>query len=452
MRTHIKPVFIFYLIVVLVISSCASRRLANKAEEMEQEGMHEEAAEFYYQALVENTSNTDALAGLKRTGEKRLSNKLARFEEAYNQQNNREAVYYYLDAQEYYEKVKSVNVNLNFPSVYNGYYNEVSELYLEDKYFEAVNHLDDGSFSRAESLFREIKEIEPNYRDVNEQIDKAIYEPVYREGLFLMENREYRDAYYKFDKIINNLGTYRDSHNLRKESLEKGSFTITLAPAKYPPIRRGVEINLENEVLNKLQNLDNPFIRLIEKSGVYERVAGRDESSFGLATTDATLYCEVNSFNYQPGELDEEEKRGYLKREVEKEDYETGEKYYETEYVKVTYKEYEKNRSVTLTVSFRLINERSGEIYISGSKTFNTQDKINYAKYRGNEDSLVPGYWKHQRRDSDEDVISDSRRAVNQLRELLNSRQEIKDQRLLISEAVNNASIFIAEEVNETIN
>jgi len=439
---------IFGLIAVLVLSSCMTRRLVREAEDLEKKGDYVSAAELYHQALSRRSSNDDARSGFRRTGTIVLQEKLSNFNRAYNDQRNREAVYNYLDAKDFYNKAKSVNVNLNFPSIYHEYYNEVKNLYLEDRYFEAYNHLQNESFSQAETIFREIIRLQPNYRDAREQLNIAIYEPVYRESLNLMDNREYRAAYFRLKEITNNLGTYKDSHELKRECIEKGSYTIAVAPIINNSSRRGIERNIESQIINKLNLINNPFLRLVDKTVVSQDEV---ESTMVAVAPDAILFSEINSFDYTPGRLEETEKRGYLKRVVEYKDDETDEIRRRTEYSKVTYSEFEQQRSVSMNFSYRLVDDRTGRILNSGTRTFRARDRIHYAVYGGDSDNLVPGYWKHRRRDSEEDVIRDSRRHVRDLQALLDSRKEIKSYETLVADIFESASEYVSSNINRYI-
>ncbi len=448
----------FILIIILGIGvlcgSCATRKLLKQAAKMEESGLFPEAAELYYQVLLRKSDNLTAITGLKRAGEFTLGRKLGDFNRAYNEQKNKEAVHYYLDAKSYHERAKKVGVDLNFPSFYHDYYNEVKDIYLEDKYFEAMNYLQNEAFTQAENALREIVRIQPNYRDAREQLNIAVYEPVYREALNLMDNSRFRDAYFRFENIISSMGTYKDVHDLRQEALDKGSVTIALAAVKNSTSQRSIETNIENEIINSIQSLNNPFIRLVDQTKAQSGVAARrtqEQSTIRFAAPDATLYCEITSFSYDAGRLRETTQTGYLKKRVRYKNPETERTEYRTEYDKVNYKEFQMSRTVNLTISFRLINERSGEILSSGSRSIRAADEIHYATYGGENNNLVPGFWKSRTSDSDEDVIRDNRRDVQALQALLNGRNQIKDYNSLASEVFKNSSGFVATEINKFV-
>ena len=432
-----------------LIPSCTTKKMIKKASKFEQSGMHSDAAEIYYQVLLRKKTNIDALTGLKRSGEFTLGAKLSQFNRAYNEQKNKEAVHYYLDAQAYHEKIKRVGVQLNFPSFYTEYYNEVKDIYLEDKYFEGMNYLNNEAFVQAERAFREIIKIQPTYKDTKEKLNIAVFEPIYRESLVLMENGKYREAYFKIDNIITNLGTYKDSHDLRRECLDKGSVSIAINPVKNSSNQRGIETQIENMIIVGIQNQNNPFIKLIDQTKSSRDITAK--STVLYAAPDATLFIEIVAFSYNAGKLGEETKTGYLKKRVKYKNPETERDEYRTEYDKVTYKEFQMSRSVELQISFRLINERRGEILRTGSRTLRAIDNIHFARYDGNKENLVPGYWKNRNTQSEEDIIRDNRNDVQNLQSLLNARNQIKDFNTLSSEVYNNSTAFVASEINKFV-
>lgn len=451
MTNKISIIFLL-LATVLLFESCVTRRLIKEGQKFEEAGLCQQAADSFYRAVRRDRTNIEAIQGLRRTGEFTLQQKLSRFNRAYNERRNQEAVEAYLDAKKYYEKIKAVNVNLNFPSFYHDYYSEVKDVYLDDLYFEGMNFLQEERFSDAARTFQNILAISPNYRDATEQFNIATYEPVYREGIELMDRGRYRQAYNKFNRIIKNIRSYKDSKDLKDECLEKGTVSIAIAPIKNSSGRRNIEQKMHSIIVTKIQRLDNPFVRVIDHSQMQQLVSdNRRNALVGFTAPTATLFCEITSFSYNAGRLSETERKGWLRKRVSFRNSETGRTEYRNEYSKVRYSEYKMNRSMTLSFSYRLINERSGEILNSGNRTFRASDNIHYADYDGDNDNLVPGYWKYRLVGSSEDVIRDTRNDVAALQNLLKARRSIKTFESLISEINNDAGDFAAVEIDKFV-
>ncbi|HOZ29777.1 MAG TPA: hypothetical protein PLL66_02570 [Bacteroidales bacterium] len=437
------------LSLLLVFGSCASKRYTKKGLKLEALGQYSDAADMFYQAVVIKKTNIEAVAGLKRTGQMTLSKKLSDFNQAYNNENDKEAVYYYQDAKNYYDKITGVGIELNFPSFYEEYYNEVKGNYLEDRYYEGSNLLDQEKFSDAETVFREIVKLQENYKDAKDKLITAVNEPKYREGLRLMDSEQFRKAYYVFDEIIKNAGAYKSSYDLKSECLTKGTITISIAEIKNNSSTSGLESVLGSKIISGIQSAGNPFIKLIDnqKSSF---VKGNTESS--QTKPDAILYCEITKFNYNAGNNKQTEKRGYLRKKVKVLNRETGEYETKTEYEKVKYYEYNMTRTLDMTVTYKLVNGRTNEIYRTNTKTVQTRDDIHYAKFTGDVNNLVPGYWKDVKTSSPEDYISDNQNAITELNNLLNARSQIKDYNTLSGEATDATASVVSEAVIDFVN
>ncbi len=441
------------LSLILVLGSCASKRYTKKATKLEALGQYVEAADLYYQAVVIKKTNLEAFAGLKRTAQMTLSKKLSEFNKAYNNQQNKEAVYLYEDAKKYYDKISAVEVELSFPTYYDEYYEEVKNIFLEDQYYEGSTLLDQEKFAQAEKIFNEIVRLQPNYKDSKDKLITATYEPKYRDALQKMEMEKYRQAYYIFDEIIAGADVYKSSYDLKAECLKKGTITITIDKVVNNTTTTGIESNMESKIITKIQAYNNPFIKLIDSNNSLRSTNTNNTHASSVGKiSDVTLYCEISKFSYNKGRQEKIEQRGYLKKRVKVLNRETEEYEYKTEYDKVIYYEYKMSRSLDMTYMFKLVNNRSGEILATASKNVYTKDEIHYARYEGNKKDLVPGYWKSRKTSHPDDYINDNNSSIRKLNSLLNARSQIKDYNTLSNEAITEASDYISNEINNFVN
>ncbi len=429
-----KRFYTQFILVIFVLSSvaCVSSKMMKRGSKMEAAGMYEDAAEYYYQAVVAKKTNIEALIGMKRTGQRVLEKKLSEFNKAYNLGNNQEAVYNYQEAVSYLNKVKQIGVELNFAQHYHDYYDEVKDIYLNDKYVEGSRFLETDNFEDAQKLFAEITKLQPNYKDAKQKLDIATYEPLYREALEKSDNKLYRSAYYVCERIINGYGNYKDVYDLKAECLKKASLNLAIVPIENKSSTTSINSSLEALIFKSIQDKNNPFIKIVEvKSNL----------------ADIKLYTVVSSFNYNKGTLNEETKTGYQKKQVKVKD-EEGNTKTVTEYDKVRYKEFSMSRSVRISYTYKLVNVKTGEILTTNTQSFAAEDDINYAEYSGDKKNLVPGNWESLTRKSSKDVIRDNTRDRNALQSLLSARKVIKDFNVLRDEILNNSAERIAIDVN----
>ena len=454
------PVIII-LSLVIVVGSCKSRRLAKKGAELEESGLVIESAEYYYRALLSNEDNVDAKIGLKRTGQNVLDEKLSEFLSNYNNHRTDKAVDAYVEAKDYKNKVAGVGVRLNFPQKYKEYYKEVKDEHLTKKYRKAYKLLREEQFDKASGLCREIKELDSDFKNIKELSLEARNEPLYRKAKDAMAEEKYRKAYDLFEDIRRNAGKYKNTERLQAKALEKGTISIAMLPVKNHTYNERIGQAIESELESQLTQMTNPFLKLIDRD-FNEQIVEKNKASLTAITSsnfsgldpevlkgaNALISCEIHSFSTKEGNLQSREKKGYLKKKYTVKDSETGKKKTRTRYKKVKYKEYKKTNRVKCVLSFKLISAETGKILVSDRISKNLQDKIHFAEYDGDEDKLIPGYWKYKNRKSDKDRKNDNFLARMQLNRLLNGDKKIKSIESLTNKVIEKGSNLVARKIN----
>ncbi|MCF8232544.1 MAG: hypothetical protein K9J27_10180 [Bacteroidales bacterium] len=457
---NLLPVLIF-LSVVILLGSCASRRLAKKGAELEESGLIHESADYYYRALLKNEDNVDAKIGLRRTGQNVLDDKLNKFLSDYNNHRTDKAVGKYNEAKDYENKIARVGVRLDFPQKYTDYYKEVKAEHLTKKYREAYKLLREEQFDEASRLFSEIIDLDPEFKDVKELAIEARNEPLYRKAKSAITEEKYRTAYDLFADILSNAGKYKNAEELKAKALEKGTVTIAMLPVKNHTYNRRIAQSIESEMEGQLTRMTNPFLKLIDpdhnKQILKENQSNLTSlSSMNLSELDpevlkganALLSCEIISFSAKEGNLKSEDRKGYLKKQYKVKNPETGKKETRTRYKKVRYKEYNKTNQVKCVLSFKLMSVETGEILVSDRISTNLQDKMHFAEFDGDEDKLIPGYWKYKNRKSDQDRKSDNFLARMHLNQLLKGNKKIQSIDYLTEKVIEKGTNLLTRKIN----
>lgn len=429
-----RPGFLLLLFLVVILSSCVSKKLTKQGYELEQAGMITEAAEHYYRALLRKSTNVDAMIGLKRTGQVVLENKLDGFYDAYLNNQVELAVNNYLAAREYEENVGELGVGLVFPQKYDEYYKEVKSTHLSEKYREGYALLQEERFGEAAAIFREIIILEDDYKDVKALYEEARNEPDYRAALEAMDQDKYRMAYDIFDIILNRSGNYKNTELLKAKALEEGRVTVQLLPVSDLSGQPAVARSIHSELVSRLSRLRNPFIQLMDPGS--------------KSRPRATLHCELQKYSAMSGPLQSKRMKGFLKQEYKVKNPETGMEETRTKYQKVFYKEFVKVNSVTLVLSYRMVSSGSGEILVSDRFTVSEEDRMNYAEFAGGKGELLPGYWEYQNKASEKDEIRDNYRARSHLQQLLSDPRRIRSVESLLEDVIDDASLQITGNVN----
>jgi hypothetical protein len=433
--------YLLFLLVALMSVSCAYKQYAKKAAKFEQQGQYQEASELYYQSLLKKSTYIESQMGLKRSGQRVIDKIYGDFMIAYNDGNNKQAVYYYIEAEKVEKKLATVKVELVVPPYYEEYYNEVKGSYLSDRYFEAEKMLTNKNYSGAEKIYREILKIDSDYKDSKDKLNIAVYEPKYQNAVTNMGNRKYRTAYYTFDDILKNYGNYKDCSDLKNESQKEATIKISIQNFKNHSTKSELDEQLKNDIIQLLNQENNPFIKIVEYQSSKSLISSGSQSRNAVKSiqSDAIIKGEILSFSYNMGKIKKTPKRGYLEVTTTYKDSE-GESHTKTEYDKVSYNEYYMQRSVILKFNVSMIDTKTNQIVVSKSFNLTNKDEINYAKYEGNTKKLVPGYWKSLRSSSDEDVIKNSGAQIRELQSKLSARTKIKTYDALTNEIVNTVS------------
>lgn len=422
------------LFALLILTGCASKRYVKKALKYENSGLYTDAADQYYNSLVANAKNIDAKLGLQRTGQLVLDDKVEDFKSQYQNGTPKGAVYAYRGAEDYNRKLKKVGINLIFPEEQKTYYKEVEDTYLNKLYQDASKALGLEEFVSSEKLFSEIISINKNYKDAHSQWVIAKYEPIYRNGISLVKTQMYRSAYGAFDKIIVDVGTYKDSHELRSSSLKMAKVTISILPFKannwsYNAKAKQIEMKVINGinaiespfygVANQISLENNPFAKALE----YDRTKGVANSGI---QSNAVLEGAVLKYVANKGYLNKTEKRAYIKRTEEYVNAQTKVSETRTVFDKVKYYEYRLKRNVVLSLQYSMRRTDKNELVISD--VFNSEEEagLYYAEFEGDFKQLVPGYWKSMSKGSDEDQIYDDASAIHKLRTAFEGKKTTK--------------------------
>jgi hypothetical protein len=144
------PIFALFVMATLAIASCASKKFYKQANKFAEAGLYRDAAQMYYQSVAANNKNIEAKLGLQRTGQLVLQEKLASFKTHFDNNATKEAVYAFIDANNYFNQIKNVGITLVFPPENNVYYEEVKEKYLHSRYADGLQTLDVEDFTSAE--------------------------------------------------------------------------------------------------------------------------------------------------------------------------------------------------------------------------------------------------------------------------------------------------------------
>ncbi len=455
-----------YLIILLVAfgtAACSgSKSYYKKGQNLEKSGLQIEAANFYIEALRRKRTNEDAIIALKSLGQKVLDEKYGMFYKYYSDDDHRDAVYAYLDAEEFKSKVSAVGVQLTSAPYYKDYYEESRDNYIAELYTKAQRSLDEEAFTDAEKVLNEIKKLDPSYKNVSALSDFAFLEPKYRQALRAYDAAEFRKAFALFKEINDRVDAgYKESKAYMQLALESAQYTIGILPIENRSGINNFESGISGSIIREIQRLNDPFLKLVDRSHTdqileeqYYNMNGAVDRNTAIETgtmlgTNAIFVGKLISANKNTGQLRKSSRTGWLGKEVPFIDPATGTKKVRIVYTKVYYYEYEQENTVTCTFQYQLISTATGEVLLSDIVEIKENDYINYATFNGDSRLLIDGYWRNQYKEEASDRRYDSYSQKSELDKKLKADRQITDVETLANQVFSRVGRSVAAAIGK---
>ncbi|MCB0760701.1 MAG: hypothetical protein KDC12_04190 [Flavobacteriales bacterium] len=442
---------------VLLMACGGSSALTKKAIKLEDAGLNAEAAGMYYDALVKKSTNTDAKIGLKKTGQILLGQKLSDFSKARNFGTHKEAVYAFLEAQKYQEKVARVGVQLDFPDAYLQDYQIVKDQYLTELYEEGTIKLDEGRYSDAEKVFKEISQLDPSFKDADDLKEIAYVEPIYQTAVTALASGSYRTALSNFNKVENRRPGYKETRSLQARTLEEGKFGIALMSFENSSTRRGLEAMVEAYVLEALTTINDPFLKIVDRDNLQTII---DEQTLGMSGVideqtaasvgqllgaRALVTGTVLNYTSQEGRTLSSERTGYEQYQVKRYDKVQDKQIIENKYREKKYKEYTRENKCSVTFQYKVVSLETGEILLTKMITKENSDMLHYADYDGEDlKAFFPAGANGQ--------VNTTYGAQRSLHELVNAPRQIKSAEELTQQSLEDASFEMKYQFTQLLN
>ncbi len=399
-----RTAFFFSCLAAVAFASCSgpSSSYSNQGQRLEAEGHHQEAAHFYMQSLRGDMNNVDARLGLRGAGQKVLDQKLGEFWRSHSVEQHKQALASYQDAKAYYDEVNYYNIQLNFPSHYEGFYQESKKAYLDELYEEAQGYLDAGDYDSAEEIFIEMAAIDPKYKDVKTLKRVANLEPLYQQGLEAMSLDHWRQAYKAFDEIYQTDKGYKDVAQKRNECKEEAILSVGVLPFINETSTTGIERDVSGFVISELAGARGSMLQLVDREHIDKVIEEQklglsglvDEASAArageLIGVKSVLISEVTSYNEQPLRTNTQNKTAYIPRQVRQSNPYTGQTFFQTVYDPVSYQETTSSARAEVTLKYRLISSETGEILTTGTVNMVETEEVRFSKYDGDYRQLSP--------------------------------------------------------------
>jgi tetratricopeptide (TPR) repeat protein len=392
--------FIFSAFILFSIVHCTgSASLAKRAAKLDQAGMIDEAADFYYEALLRNPQNVNAKIGLKTTASKVVDRRLNDFFKVQAVGDDKDAVYQYLDIQKYIEKT-NVFVKVDMPGQYESMFEESKGRYLKRQYEKANQLLYEQRYKEADVIFKEIVELDPSYGAAQEKSELTEVEPLYQSGLKEFDLGNFRSAYGLMSRVLQVKSEYKDAFDYKQMALQRAQLRIAVVDVKTSiNVAQAVRDRVYASIIQELTASKDPFIRVLDRRNTQlildeQRINMETSSTAQIGDlTDANTLLTPRILNVASSgsPVKSFRRQGFEQYRVQKVNPRTKETYMATEYRKVFYTEYQGSSEVSVSIEVQLTSSESGELITSQVFQIQKQDQVNYAQYKGNHRNLYSG-------------------------------------------------------------
>ncbi len=156
-----KHLFYFPIILWGLCACSPVHSYLKKGDACYQQMDYDQAATFYFNILLLDSNHSVAKEALSKTGNLVLISKFSRFGRLISENRNQEAIQQYLNNKRYFEKVKSVHVYLNWPTMYDGLFEDAKFDFVNQTIDELKLSIHQHKYDKAELLMEQVAAFEP---------------------------------------------------------------------------------------------------------------------------------------------------------------------------------------------------------------------------------------------------------------------------------------------------
>lgn len=389
------------MLALLAFAGCnGSRKYFKAAEKLEKQGLVNEAADYYLEALQRKPTSVDARLKLKEVGQKHVSNLASEFFRNYNTQQLEASLESFEKLKEFNGKTSALAVQLDYPKTYDDDYQKAVETYCAKNYNAAQVFVNQKKYSEALVAISKIRKYNASYRNSPQLEIIATCEPLYQSAVNSLENKNYSNALNILTTIRSKTENYKDLNDLLDlaTSQQTKSF-ILFEPA---PSTDKSEKEIEDYLFNNfsqaaLQKFTT--VKIINNTPFQNAPATTDLNNstnvdFIQAIRKATgadyfyVFDVANKKEINPG-LTRVRGKGFEQISVRKND-----TLVVTEFKAFDYNNVKSQRSYAYDFKYKVINAYSNQIVASQTQGMRAQDAIEYQEFlktfTGNINMLFP--------------------------------------------------------------
>lgn len=271
---------LFFVFLVGLISCSPQTKLLKQARIQDHAGMHEEAANLYYNVLLTDAKNKEARLGLQHNAQQVINDKFAKFSKQVIDGNIEDALKTYQYAQGYYRNANKVGVPLSWPTEYEEVQQDILREYTDKQFDLAVSLMQNRKFETAEKVFERMASFDSSYKNVSVLRLHTVLDPIYNKALSAYQKGEYKDAYFLFNKIVGIDDGYKDALRLRNQSQQQATAIVGVLPIGGQAITQLDIADLPAEVADRLSQQQGAYVKIADVRALQRELDNRGFSGF----------------------------------------------------------------------------------------------------------------------------------------------------------------------------
>jgi hypothetical protein len=339
--------------------------------------------------------------------------------------NDSASIYKFRDAEKWRNYLVPYINTSRYEGFYDRDYNDQLSRFLGQKYERSNKWIRTRQYERAQKNLIEIKELDPDYKDVKALLEFAEVEPIYVSALELLEKSEYRNAYELLQPTLKKYPKQNLLRKLEEQAIERGKYRLgIISDPNITGSEATMSAALQSAVISLIQREKDPFLELLDRTN-FDLLQQEQDAIINGTTNEAAVTQEllaadgylkviITHTHEEEGRLFQETKKGWEKYYVTEKN-EEGEDIKKAKYKKVTYLEYHKRNEAGYDMQVALVETATSKILWTESYHQDFNDEVHYVHYSGS-GSLYSGSWRYQNKAHPSDRRSNDSGRLNQLR------------------------------------
>lgn len=393
--------YISFLALLVTLVACnGSRKYFKAAERLEKQGLVQDAAEYYLEALQRKTTNVDARIKLKEVGQKHVSNLSSEFFRNFNSQQTEASMQTFERLKEFNARCSALNVILDYPKSYEEDYQKCVDQFLNTNYNQAYLQVNQKKYSDALVYIKKLQKYNPSFKNTKQLETIAICEPLYQAAVNSIEGRNYASALQLLSQINSKSTNYKDAQDLLDLSTAQQNKSFILFQPK------GAENNADRQLQSTLyDNFSEVALKNFSNISILNNTPFQNapqNTNFNTSTNvdlvqairkatgaDYFYIFDISNRKEISPNVNKVSGRGYEEVVTRINDTTT-----KTEYRAFDYYIVKGNRNFTYNYTYKLINAYNNQIVASQTQAISASDAVEYnefaRKFTGNINTVFP--------------------------------------------------------------